>query len=392
METGIIGTAAQDSTGASTDRVVQVKGEAVVPGHSSVAKFDFLAIRRGDTLRWELRRVLPAVGYPETPDKRKTQLTFVWKRLLDAVSPLGALLELEVEDRWGPSEHSARCMKGARPHPSRCEQNHWLDTEFLIMILVWLPIYVKNPEQRKVVVVVLRLFLEKVLNEQGFPEFQFHQIEEMKEFECDCVDRNETNECALLDRVLEQFSAVTGDLQGMSSAARVTSGMQVLIEHMSCSKVRLWLQCVISTLAGAVEGLVEEWADTAKFDTEHLLMGPNGKRRRICRAFKEHAVQHALTECAVMSTGRAIAVQHSGVHRTMGIRMEQQRLLELKGARFLHFHSSRIMSLAIDGAKIGKPAKQLCAGVLVDCVSGHGAVFTPQVPPCFLTGVPIGIP
>ena len=151
--------------GGAKASMARVCGGAVMPGDQR-ADFDFLACGRGERLRWEARRVFPALGYAEVPGKRKTQLVYTWGRILAACTPKLLLHGFDFVEHWGPSEHAVQCLTaGAKPLPSRIEQNHWLDTRMLYFMMAWLPTYCKNAIKQHRISVVLRVLLEKVVSQ-----------------------------------------------------------------------------------------------------------------------------------------------------------------------------------------------------------------------------------
>ena len=88
-------------------------------------------------LKWSFRRLVPAWGLEEQKGKRKTQLTFVWHRLMEKFAGVAGLF-LDGAIPWkGESAHALRSAK-RRAAAEHAEEGHWISTKALLLVSVFL--------------------------------------------------------------------------------------------------------------------------------------------------------------------------------------------------------------------------------------------------------------
>jgi hypothetical protein len=250
------------------------------------------------------------------------------------------------------------------------------DLRRLCALLCYLPSYRRHDQQR--VYVIMRLFLENALarddavkcltTEPPQPLRQCCDVKAEIDKHCHCVSHFMTTQRARL---------LTDD--GASSQSLLGIMLLDLWQVRECGACRMWLRTVIEKTASFVDGDAEGWN---RFDgqttKEHFLIGPKGKRRRVNNSLKDQLMHDAVTKSSGVSTAKHIKGLGLNLDESLCRSWERDKLCERKAARWLTFEEPQPISIAFDGARIGKPSRSIVAGLISSCTSGFGAVMTPQ--------------
>ena len=166
----------------------------------------------------------------------------------------------------------------------------------------------------------------------------------------------------------------------LTSQAVLAQLLYDLWQQRECPACNAWTTVLLKSIALKVDEKYAEWdVFNSGAVNDLLLVSPSGKRRRINSCLRDVLMHDAITKTSGSSTAKHVTGLGLKVDESVARSWERDKLCERKAARWSTFEGPQSFAIAIDAARIGKPARNIIAGVIWGCKSGKGAVLTPQV-------------
>ena len=310
-----------------------------------------------DSLRWELRRILPSLGYTIT-QKYKVKdvvrdMLQMWK---DTWEPLHIGKELFGRPRASSS------WKEDHAGENYDEQEFWVLTEGLIPAILAVKDYRRSMANKRRVRVVLELWLDKVLTADEVRGLQFFSWEDQDLAQCQ--EGVSDGLCRCVQRVEQEITPLR---VGSATPRQQLLGMlEILFKLRACPAViRMLRRLVCGISHGACRGM-ERWSSDDLAGA--VLMGPSGRKRM---RVDPHHKQSQLD--SVASTGAA----SSKADLALVAGWMEERMRWRVAANHLAMAQPAVWSSCFDAGRVGKPSKEL----LLHNLFHHGVHQSVPLPP-----------
>eukprot|EP00971_Amphidinium_carterae_P350131 6491398-Amphidinium_carterae.2 len=322
--------------------------------------------RDGSTLRWEVRRLLPACGYmssaKQTEGAKLKDNWPVWKNHLHTLGLAAPGVD------FGDSKRAS--MKRAAASTEQQEELHWFSTKALLGFLLYLS---KNKGDRVGKARNAALLDGLLLNTLDAEDARLLVAEPyLDEHRRLCRRFVPESECCP-----HSLEIRTEDRPPQTSLSAFL--LEGFLSWDQCMGHQAWLKHVLDRIAMAIENNVDAFADYEYHTTsEAFLMGPSGKKRRVLDPhLKSWANQQV---AATNQPSHSYAVRAlANVNKSIGTSWRQEDLSILRAAMHVHFRNPLSVAVVLDASRIGRPSKELLCGVvhMSDCAGSH-AVLPPQ--------------
>ena len=144
-----------------------------------------------------------------------------------------------------------------------------------------------------------------------------------------------------------------------------------------CLAIRAWAAQKLDEMARqSFATATEQWGDTRWHE------GPHGRASTTSRMRADpHVKQWVLQDAAANGVAQTLgeAAKHTQGFNTGIHKLRAQEMAAYRQTCRLSFFSSQSISCAVDGARVGKPAKELLWGHLSDDAAGRHCCLPPQV-------------
>lgn len=321
--------------------------------------------------------MFPTVGYEWT-----SKNTAVDDRLVDQEPSWRSLLlacRLEPSAHLGLSMHSLRKRKAPQADLLVAEQEHWLSsTALLLLLLGFWPLYRRRAADKARCKAAAKLFLSSTCDRDRLLAVDFLEVSSADAL-C-CVSPARINgRCSCL---VGWLTASTGELQHHSdlygAIVDLFIGLAGIDECLSC-KAHVGSLC--ARLATVVDDSRCEWGRGWTAKTCTRLTSAKGRRCRADPHTKELVV--AGTDPHSQRRGDAQALEAMGELGTSRAGWEDQLLTELMASGHLICKRPSTISSAMDASRIGQPAVDM----VVHAAWHHAAQGLIPLPPAVVWGL-----
>eukprot|EP00971_Amphidinium_carterae_P349721 6491179-Amphidinium_carterae.1 len=325
-----------------------------------------------DILHWEMRHILPTLGYVETKNKRNNHHIITLYPKLEPVLSQWGLTARHHLYRGQLSE--TKRADTVVPDLSDFGLEASISTVSLIVLLLWCCVNQRGDRAAQVLSVT-HAFLGMVL---GLTDLNYFVVapEDYADLQCSrrlpesaccpCMRKQVENAESLLDRDTEIEQLVGRLLCGLKSACPVVQhALHVALEDISCK-----------VSANSEVWLTQDWENRKELTA---LKGPV-KRKRVDLDLRALATQQ-LTEGKARRLDQAVR-NIPGLSRSTTARWTTSDLNEYRSAGVFAFGCSRsnCISINVDCTRLGHPSKEYLIAVATDPASSIGVVCPPQVP------------
>ena len=359
--------------------IVAVRSNGVLPCGDRV-DLQWIATRCQDSFRWDLRRVFDAAGYKEVSGSGKTKFCNVYNRIHESIRPVVFSLFGGEAILFGRSWHAER-MRGTMAMTFTSSfDNHWCSTIGLLVLLTFLPGYRKHPKDQQRACMLARMFLEATVERDVAMQILASKPPAQAMALCDCEIGEEGFFCKCIGHLMAKKQALILTEPSLTSQAVVAQLLFDIWGQRECPACSAWAAELLKSIAQKVDDAYAVW-DVFNIGAvkDLLLVSPSGKRRRINSGLKDVLMHDAITKTSGESTAKHVAGLGLNVDESVARSWERAKLCERKAARWATFEGPQSFSIAFDAARIGKPARNIIAGVIWGCKSEKGAMLTPQV-------------
>lgn len=326
------------------------------------------------SLRWELRRLLPASGWKET---RHRHLSKALKDMWTEWEALAWSMGLYPHEHLGKSR---RAIAGEARQQGRGEvegeHEFWVSTTMLLLLFVHLRGQKRRPQGRVLARELGRLFVELCVpasSLQGFDEW----VPPQDVARLCSKDPKVDGFCACLQRASSEGSRlVRGEQSPQNHQMNV---LRYLFELRECRALREWASLLVKRLSAVVDMSVRDWGDFHWHQTPAAACKGLMRGRRVDQHAKMLVLESAVQDGKTATLGQAAKAMYS-VRSGQAVKWCALEMAAYRATCLLTFSRSQTLAIAFDAARIGKPAKELIVGILSDPLANKHCVLPPQVP------------
>ncbi|CAK0895039.1 unnamed protein product [Prorocentrum cordatum] len=370
--------ASSGGSGESCNGVLCRFSACTAGGNNQSAAWKAYATEPGETeLRWQILRFLPNVGYTESGKKR------YWRHISDNFTRWEALLQLAQLDAPANIGRSLKSIHYRQEVDQLDDANadHWVTSAALLCLLASWVNDRRRLDIRSQCRAILVAFLQKTVPVEAVSNGPLLELRPSTSCQAACrrlpiVD----DRCLCLQQLVA--SAASGPEQ-VSPQARVADKLVVLQkESGTCAAARRWFQETLQALQHIVDDAVHLWGDFDWHKGSDAKVGGEAKRRRLDPHVKVMALHTAVADGS-QATGAASARAH-GIEASEGVKIMKSEQACYQCACHLSAASSQQIAVCVDGARMGKPSREMLLGAL-SCVDTDAHFI---LPPQELAGIP----
>lgn len=322
-------------------------------------------------LKWEVKRVLPAVGFKESSQNTKVCDTIANESSFPAWSRTWARFGHRPEDMFGRSRRSLQARVAPEEALQDADQEFWFSTPGLLFTLLHWARFRKFTEDKARAMSVFKQFLRQCVDVDKLVATRPLQLDPAHRSLCrDPPIVEDTCKCvARASRLVMR--------EGGEPQSRVAELLAALFREDGCAASRQWADTLVQHIAGIIDDSVEAWGNPRLREIAGLSMaGPSGKRRRTDPHVAElvvSAVEESQSGAPLASAAPAHmseAALRSAVLRDMCWRQAAAHMLGGKAV---------VVSGCFDAVRLGKPAQELLIHQLWDHRTNTSVMLPPAV-------------
>ena len=323
----------------------------------------------GLPVRWELKRVVQSVGYTETAGNKIKDIV---KHQLPTWTAWWTLCGLGLE-HFGKSRNSLKHAGASMGELMEAEQEYWVSTRALLILLVHWPRFRKNQVDRAKSAAVATSFLRKVCSRDA-----------VLALELGVVDPGSLGACLQQGRHVGKCSCVSEWLgrQEQVQAGNAHAGFFEICCAMSklahCSTIMLHLGSLLAKVADSIDDSKATWCSGTLADAiqASIAVGSSGKKRRVDPHLKEQVASIASSAIAGSSPIQAMVGLGAATSKDLA-HWQEARMGQLQASAHLACTVAPcVISSAFDASRIGTPSSEVLVHV-VQTLSGKSIVLPP---------------
>ena len=326
------------------------------------------AVDQPAQVRFELKRVLPTVGFNEV--SKNTRLSDVVKTQITKWRQDWQMFGSTETDVFGRSAHSvklhSRWHGSDEPTPG-AEYDFWLSTKGLVVCLLYWGESRKQVENREVAQVAFRLFLERTLSADDVLALDAQNVSPAHRLLCKQEHRCRTA-CRL--SCLGQLGG------GVGAHENLQLTMLRLYDARGCDACCAHSTALVDAVSSSIAAGLEMRGDNNLQTCRLALRGPTGKRRRMD--------PHLQAECLRSGNqpGSSSQPRVSGAGFSDGSQKywTMRHCCEYQANTHLSLGSTVVFSAAFDGVRVGRPAREFLVHVFGDPIQLRFFVLPPAAP------------
>ena len=327
------------------------------------------------TLRWELKRILPAAGY--VTRSRGTRVCVIFGKHVQLWDTMFEGFGWDVSSCRGSSQRSLPSKKKTDTEEETLqtsEQEYWVDTKSLIALLLHWSCSRKRADQRQLADLLGSCFLRACAGVDACVCVSVADLSEEQVSVCN-LGRDSAASCICM----EGYNTKLAELDTSGAPQQLSWQMMCLLRDIICCPcARNVLSDVIEKLALSVDTMRGQWAADDLLKCRSIVhYNGRGKRTRTDPHMKQIVTDTAL-EQYLNPTPQACAVSNKVGSRRTGSRWAEQAMADQIAACHLSYESPGIMSYAFDAAKMGNPGVDYLFNLQSDWPQGRGSVLPIQ--------------
>jgi hypothetical protein len=326
----------------------------------------------GQLVRWELKRILPSVGYMETGQNNIKDMV---KDQLPTWTAWWTLCGLGSE-HFGKSRNSLKHAGASMASMLDAEQEYWVSTKALLVLMVHWPRFRKNMSDKSKSSLVGISFLKKVCPRDA-----------LLALELGVVDPGWLGSCLQQERYAGKCRCVSewlGRQEQVQADTAHTGFFQVccaMAKLGHCSTIMLHLGSLLSTVGDHIDGSKATWSSGTLADAiqASIAVGGSGnKKRRVDPHLKEQVASIASGTIAGSNPIQAMVGLGAATSKDLA-HWQETRLAQLQASAHLTCKAAPlVISSAFDGARIGTPSSEVLVHV-IQTLAGKSIVLPPAV-------------
>lgn len=316
-----------------------------------------------ESLKWELRYIIPSVGFVEGTSVRVWRhLSDNWFRWRGAVAFLG----FQEADHIAKSR-SALAQASDVEALQDAEQEHWASTRGVVALLLHWATRRRRIEDRNDARLPGSTMMAKCTRAEVCEGLLGWRVPAGAAVACQ-RGRVALGLCGCMTQMLQDKSMP--DHTGKPPQVAVWDKLVFLMAFSSCGGVRAWVRILVCSLSDEVEQQVESWGGPWVGCASELQSAP--KRRRVDHHIKQHVLQTARNSAPTLTAaGREI----QGVDSAQCLRWAAKEMSAYRANTMLDMTNANVVGVTCDAARVGKPAREFLSGYFTDPMRDrHGAL------------------
>ena len=297
------------------------------------------------TIRWELRRVLPSVGYPE---KKSVLLKDYVRDMLPGWRVAWASLQLPLTPGFGRPSSSHDPTSPAHHGENFEESEYWMDTDrLLVALLFWWNRAKVSGDRTARASCALRLMLEKIIDPDAVLAHDAMRWRE--EHLALCQLGNQRGACMCVGITSQKLDMIRAQRHAPHDMLRYT--WKELYLARECPAVAAQLAMSLRVVADSALQSFNVWGDK-DIGQANAIVGPSSKkRRRISSRMKEYLAGTRVGE------DTEITVRKKDKDLLPKVKTEAMRWQ--LASNWLSLPCPTTLGSTFDAGRVGRPAKEL---------------------------------
>lgn len=360
-----------DSRGAHHGVLCHLGG--VLPGGARVAvAWKAWAPCEGrESLRWELRRVVPDLGWTET---HHTPLHKHLQVVITQVSGLASHLGWDAGAIVGKSRQALLSSGAIEALLEDSEAVAWVSTAGLLMLLASCCERKRTIESRQTAALCAQLLLEKCVHadacglDMRMPQASAAALCQEQLVQgglCSCVQK------ALAKGVMP-------DPGGASPQAFAFELLLHAFRLRSCDALKRWARDLVKQLAAQIDANVAGWGDFEWHRSSSAVLQARRRPRPVDPHAKAYVLSEGVRQGQVSTIGQAANSMHA-VDGSTAVKWREGEMCAYRASCMMALRSSPTLCLAFDAARVGRPAKDMLVTVLSAPHENRHCVLPTQV-------------
>ena len=313
-----------------------------------------------ESLRWEVRRLLPSAGYVVTPKYRvheyvRDQLV-KWQQVWNTLGFDGEI--------FGRPRLSPGLVPTIATEFNHTEDEYWVDIAAMLSLLLFWREYRKGADNKEKPTVALELFLDKVLSADAVLALQPLIWRDACLLKCDVQVVGNACKCVRnVNGVLE-----THRLPTAAPHAKLSIALGALFAARKCAAVAAQCHELLKGISTQALATQTQWGDADL--SKSFLSGASGKKKR-------RVDMHLKLELASAREASMPGTILSKVDSKAIPRWKLERMRYVLANNHLCCSPLHVISSAFDAGRVGKPSLELLLHVVL---VGRSSVSTPLPP------------
>eukprot|EP00971_Amphidinium_carterae_P113910 2257298-Amphidinium_carterae.1 len=319
-----------------------------------------------ETLRWHVLRIMISLGYVDTKYQRLSdsirELFPKWEGLL-------RLFGLDVATHSKRSEKSHKCAKEEELTDDVMKQ-HWLSTEGVVTMLVWASTARRGAMPKQQSRSVFLAFLSGTVALELVPILKTLGPELL---DCDCGG---TGSCQRQARFLQESARLRA---GADEHEYILEQLVLCSELVGCPIVQDYICNFLKQLGSHISERIDLWGQNRWHTSDQATLMGNKRKRNVDREVKD-LLQSDVVEGKRRNLNTALeGVMDGKDTRTRKVMRTECKERKESALEAFGTVTHRTLSVALDCARLGKPAVECQFTVVVDPSSSMAALCPPEV-------------
>jgi hypothetical protein len=326
------------------------------------------------SLKWELRRLLPSLGYDLTKTHgrvcdRVRDMKWRWIGLLNHMS------FQVVSEHFGESAHALQQRTDVPRHVlDHAEQEFWVSTPMLVLVLLDVRCSAHSAIRCEAAELLLVMLCERCVDAEFLENSALLGLPDDVADKCaeDVVDTF----CACWRSARNSIRALTEGIP-QRQLARI---LMAMYDQLACASTSAWLASTLRKVGKHIDERVQVWGkfDWHKTSVAAIVNRSTGRHLRVDFHAKQFVLRRTL-EQGQASTPSQAARCMDGITPSQVVHWIRREMADFQATSHICFNGAEDVALVYDAARIGQPAKEMCCGMLRNLRSKENIGLPPQV-------------
>lgn len=324
-----------------------------------------------ESLRWELRRIVPDLGWTET---HHTPLHKHLQVVIAQVSGLASHVGWDSTTIVGKSRQALVSSGANEALLEDAEAVAWVSTAGLLMLLANCYERKRAIADRQKAGLIAKLLLESCVHADAVgADARVPQPSTAVLCQKEPV---ESGLCSCAQKALAK--GIMPDPAGASPQAFAFEVLLHAFRARSCDALKRWTRDLAEQLAAQIDAHVANWGDFEWHRSSAAVLQSRARPRRVDPHARAYVLSEGVRQGQVATVGQAANSMHS-VDGSTAVKWREGEMCAYRACCMLALRSSPILCLAFDAARVGRPAKDILVAVLSAPLENRHCVLPPQV-------------
>lgn len=157
----------------------------------------------------------------------------------------------------------------------------------------------------------------------------------------------------------------------------LANALAAFMQSSDCAVVRAHLAFVFGRVSSGIELSWDEWGDGKWERSSSAQCSGLQRNRRTDYHLKQFVLHGSRLEGRTTTVGQAVR-SVDATSRSSGVRWVEQELSAYRASCLLTFRETQCFAVCVDGARVGRPARELLLGFLTDPRADKHCALPPQ--------------